>query len=603
MLIDMKAFWTISLLFVLLPWTVAVDREEYTQKVVNDCCNLGKNSTDETCTEYEPMSYFDAAWNNFCSVHYTKCCEEVRAKHNCEKGKQAAFDAVECSDLPLNENGAFIFSLFQSYCCHACRSGINVAKESNNTEQCTLKFSPRLDETAFSACCKITIQKMRGATTTTTVAPDDAPYRCPQCQHKCIPNLAGIITCECFPGFKLAPDGISCLDIDECALNASICGPGSVCVNKQGSHECVDQAPSPSETRMETVAAPDLMFGQLREECDDGYQFDEGEKICMDIDECLDNLHNCKENEKCTNTDGSFQCQVESCPNGERLDENNECVPGNECERGFQYDDLFDECRDIDECDRNSTLCPKDEFCNNLEGSYECKKLECLKGFKPKTSFFMTTCEDINECREDPHVCDNRLESCVNLPGSYECICNSGYEKQGSTDECVDINECKSNPSPCPQYSYCTNTPGSYKCQCHDGFKESENHFDDLSSCSDIDECQDGSAECPEGAICLNRPGHYECKCPSGQEVLINSNKCVTKSPCKALKVNDTCLCPPNFKLSHENDCVDINECDDPNETKCTPDEICLNLFGGYKCLSTACPPGYIRNENYKPNK
>ena len=30
---------------------------------------------------------------------------------------------------------------------------------------------------------------------------------------------------------------------------------------------------------------------------------------CIDIDECLDNLHNCSSNQICENTEGSFECK------------------------------------------------------------------------------------------------------------------------------------------------------------------------------------------------------------------------------------------------------------------------------------------------------
>lgn len=38
---------------------------------------------------------------------------------------------------------------------------------------------------------------------------------------------------------------------------------------------------------------------------------------------------------------------------------------------------------------------------------------------------------DIDECAEDPKACEV-YAYCVNTPGSYNCLCKSGYENNGS---------------------------------------------------------------------------------------------------------------------------------------------------------------------------
>lgn len=41
---------------------------------------------------------------------------------------------------------------------------------------------------------------------------------------------------------------------------------------------------------------------------------------CSDIDECKENTHNCKSNEKCINTKGGFHCQLKhACPSGYQM--------------------------------------------------------------------------------------------------------------------------------------------------------------------------------------------------------------------------------------------------------------------------------------------
>lgn len=75
---------------------------------------------------------------------------------------------------------------------------------------------------------------------------------------------------------------------------------------------------------------------------------------------------------------------------------------------------------------------------------------------------------DVDECVTPANNCKF---ACKNLIGSFVCICPEGFAQIG-TDECRDINECAENPNLC-QNGYCVNLPGTYKCDCYDGFKSS----------------------------------------------------------------------------------------------------------------------------------
>ena len=46
---------------------------------------------------------------------------------------------------------------------------------------------------------------------------------------------------------------------------------------------------------------------------------------------------------------------------------------------------------------------------------------------------------DINECEEDPDIC-NIYEKCVNLPGSFKCVCAPGFFR-GPEGNCLRICE------------------------------------------------------------------------------------------------------------------------------------------------------------------
>lgn len=51
----------------------------------------------------------------------------------------------------------------------------------------------------------------------------------------------------------------------------------------------------------------------------------------------------------------------------------------------------------------------------------------------------MGMCVDINECATGSHTCDNTTEECINLPGTYECICKFGFSKDIYNKTCSKI--------------------------------------------------------------------------------------------------------------------------------------------------------------------
>lgn len=56
---------------------------------------------------------------------------------------------------------------------------------------------------------------------------------------------------------------------------------------------------------------------------------------------------------------------------------------------------------------------------------------------------------------------------CVNIEGSFRCVCDSGYRSGPDGKHCMDIDECASNPC---QHGKCYNSPGSFRCECLPGF-------------------------------------------------------------------------------------------------------------------------------------
>ena len=60
----------------------------------------------------------------------------------------------------------------------------------------------------------------------------------------------------------------------------------------------------------------------------------------------------------------------------------------------------------------------------------------------PYGNGFTNSGEDINECAQNPKICGDH-GACENLMGSYQCICEPGYEPDQTRKQCKDVNECQ----------------------------------------------------------------------------------------------------------------------------------------------------------------
>lgn len=74
--------------------------------------------------------------------------------------------------------------------------------------------------------------------------------------------------------------------------------------------------------------------------------------------------------------------------------------------------------------------------------------------------------QDINECSKNNGGCDSHAH-CLNTPGGFRCICDNGFTGDGVN--CSDINECSDEPTLC-ENGACINTQGSFSCDCQKGF-------------------------------------------------------------------------------------------------------------------------------------
>lgn len=197
-----------------------------------------------------------------------------------------------------------------------------------------------------------------------------APCRCGE-NAECVNGV-----CQCVSGWT--GDGKTCVDINECFGEPSVCGPHAICKNSPGSYSC---------------------------QCNIGYIFDNNGK-CIDMDECAEGIVVCgggKNSSVCVNTEGSYECQ---------------------CAAGYAGNpDSPHGCVDVDECQLSDFYCGEKGVCKNLMGSYEC---ECAEGFQRDQ--YTGQCVDINECKYDP--CD-KAAVCTNFYGSFRCACMDGFVGNG----------------------------------------------------------------------------------------------------------------------------------------------------------------------------
>ena len=93
-----------------------------------------------------------------------------------------------------------------------------------------------------------------------------------------------------------------CEDTNECQTECT--KPGEMCVNKLGGFECFDKnecSEGGNECNENNSKCSDTI-GTYTCDCFLGYQVEQGNVSCSDIDECTDMLHDCSINATCKNT-------------------------------------------------------------------------------------------------------------------------------------------------------------------------------------------------------------------------------------------------------------------------------------------------------------
>ncbi|XP_077366584.1 thrombomodulin-like [Festucalex cinctus] len=196
------------------------------------------------------------------------------------------------------------------------------------------------------------------------------------CEFACLAEEdGGAYSCACDHGFKLAPDGRSCVDFNDCSDERQCPGENFRCVNTVGGFKC---------------------------ECERGFKMAGG--LCVDQDECASAP--CEH--RCENTHGSYKCFCFDRYKVDPQDTNKcklhcgkeecvaECDPNDKyqcyCPDGYIAEERKDHtvCIDMDEC--ADSYC--EQGCKNTYGGYVCS---CRKGFNLVNVVFCVRNEDEDE--------------------------------------------------------------------------------------------------------------------------------------------------------------------------------------------------------------
>lgn len=245
------------------------------------------------------------------------------------------------------------------------------------------------------------------------------------CSEICF-NKPGSFQCFCPSGYRVGPDGKTCIDRNECLLRNGHGPCQDTCENTPGSYLC----------SCENI---------------NGTRLSGDKHSCEDINEC-DEQNNFGCSHMCLNTFGNAFC---ACPKGLSL----------------SSEDYKTCLGDLDEV--TTTLAPENlEIPTTLPPPRPPIPLECPPGSAPAyhddntdTDNPSQICVEHEDCSVDNGGCEH---DCITSGSFRFCSCREGYELLNETS-CVDQNECSLGNGGCDQE--CINLLGSHYCACKEGYK------------------------------------------------------------------------------------------------------------------------------------
>ena len=370
---------------------------------------------------------------------------------------------------------------------------------------------------------------------------------------KADPSMStGVMCGECPTGYTSSDYGITCADVDECAVNNGGCDPRVECINTAGRDKCGN--------------------------CPDGFVTAKSGK-CEDIDECKKANGGCDKLTECINSAGGFSCGP--CPAGYKGSGDTKCVKASGCRSRTGGCDKLTTCTDDGAGGSTCGACPTGYVGDGASG-----------------------CVDLDACAEGPCYpgCSARTSSHPPAPTASCGKCPPGSTGDGIGPSGCSFNPCFIKNGGCDAQVTCTNNNGVAVCgACPPGTEKEGGAAD--GKCINIDSC--ASNPCYDGplgkVLCTDlappKDGFKCGKCPKGSTgdgvTCAEENLCVTKNPCDPLTTcsnnGKTCsACPAGYKGSGKSGCKPISSCE-KNNGGCDPSTQCSDDgAGGSSC--GACP-------------
>nr|XP_034836920.1 fibrillin-2-like isoform X4 [Maniola hyperantus] len=665
--------------------------------LTESCCYHGESfavmSTTTSCSSMDVPDDIEPEQTEMCLSAGKNCCKkQMEQKEECATGMKLAL-LKRC----MSPNSAI-----GKTCCDECTFG-RITGESEGAGGCgSLSedyYSPTsaLRQNAFYKCCMDAVEvettTKKKAETITTDKPKEK-CKANSCDHICTDD-DGKVQCRCRDGFRLQADRKSCKDINECAesLDDLCTKEDTVCHNTGGSFKCVPlkkrdvslscppgfkrnvinqvcddinecRSPRPlcpkylcentiggykcggkpgkpyTEDTGATTTETGVTISTMKNDiCPPGFRAGPDDE-CLDIDECEERLDDCQRlSQYCINTHGNYFCQDHV---------SKRCAPG------FKVNIATGICEDIDECEQSSEVCKRNEVCINLPGAYNCKskistlpKLatkKCQEGTRVRPGG--TICEDIDECREGSHLCD-QFQNCINTYGGHECRCKNGFELDSTSGSCVDVDECALKLDNCQAGLQCLNVLGSFTCTRRSASSTSTSTVLPAYEYEYYDSGEEENTVVPEPHTTststttstttprpttttssprpIQPPRRYPYFRPTFQTRPPTSTTTTTPVPSRRplpeyyprrpvtevttstdsntvdrerkpgtdIDFNPNELhCLNGYERNDRGECVDVNECNE-NRHICGPLEVCINRVAGYEC---DCMPGFTRD-------
>lgn len=420
---------------------------------------------------------------------------------------------------------------------------------------------------------------------------------CQELAHACMNgecvNTPGSYTCQCHPGYQFM-DGPKCKDINECALNRSLCGPYGICKNLDGSYTCVCDTGFTLSLDGSTCEEPERPEG--KKECylslDDPIFCDRVLAANITKEECCCSL----------GAGWGDLCEIYPCPVHSTAEFHSLCPDG----MGYlvNNDNLFSmglpAYRDIDECTLFGQEICKEGVCMNTQPGFECY---CKQGYYYDGSLLQ--CLDVDEC-QDTQSCPNAR--CINTKGSYTCACLLPMTFDTVKRRCVQPTVLSERPE--IDRDLCWHqVDNDFTCSHPMGYQTT------FSECC----CQHGQAWGLECHICPTRmSANFPHLCNSTRWVPshrpgrgMDRNRREQMDTSQSSDDNSSssdsdecscwhgrcvrgrrCDCFKGFQLDSSGKCRDINECRERHHKgSLCKNAVCVNTMGSYRCV---CYQGFV---------